>query len=563
MAEESIVDGGSQDGYSVPITAVADEASFQNANRNVGGLEKALQALSKVDLSSLGSSIKALAAGAAGVLNFTVSTNFDEVQNLLRAAKAGLDNDAFKRWSSIEVQLGLSKGSITKDLADIYEQMAKIKTVGDLNKDQFLALGLLGVNAEEFIDEKDMTKRVMSVMEFALKSDRDPNEIASLLKEGMGQSFADLYYYLSLTGKSFEELFGKMTVFTDKRSQSNAVAFSSEWGAATSSVEEMGRLLASTFGEHLTPFIAAFNQWVRDYKTVLTDILTFNAGWFTKASRILAGVPQYSIFTDKKITWEAFPSSKVDLPTNVSREGVERSIAQNSRALSLINQQRTPTTLTEKDVNPAVTGTLARQPYLGISDPMEQRARIRQEQVELNKMRVGTYYNEVFQKLLFTSTPDIAMMGFSPEADFGGIKKASKGHADRENVGFDKQIAHAIEKFLRNASPSEVNSFLGMLQGMEGRAVPASQIPELQGVYGDNDKIFLQEDLDKLIDFMYKQIPREATSSIQQTNTMELVFPGVTTRDQGVEVGRGLIEGLGKTLGDAFRLNDLAVGGLG
>lgn len=570
MADESMVDSGSTDGYSVEVAAVADEASFQSANRNVGALEKGLKALSGIDLSSLTSSVKTLAAGLAGALTFTVTNNFDEVQNLLRAAKAGLDNDAFKRWSSIEVQLGLSKGSITKDLADIYEQMAKIKTVGDLNKDQFLALGLLGVNAEEFINEKDMTQRVMQVMELALDSDRDPNEVASLLREGLGDSFADLFYYLSLTGKSFEELFGKMTVFTNKDTQSAAAAFSSEWGAATSSVEEMGRVLAATFGEALTPFIAAFNDWVRDYKDILMDILTFNQGWFTKASRLLAGVPQYDIFSDKKMIWETRPNPKVELPTNVTGAGLSSSIEDYNKALRLINERsRAGNTgaLTFKDVYPAATGTLARQPFLGINNQAGQASAITKNIQEMRKMEVAAFYNTKFMDLAFTSTPDIPQLGYAKDADYSGITKTSFGYAKRQNLGFDQQMAHAIEKYLQVATPTQVDTLLDKLRTMEGRAVPAGQIPGLGDLYPAEQKFFLQEDIDTLFDFIYKWLPRGDSTSmggeIQQTNSISLSFPGVTTRAQGEEVGMGLLDGLGRTLGNAFRLNDLAVGDLG
>lgn len=568
-----ITEGGNQDGYTVAVAAETDEASFQKANRNIGDLEKGLGSLSKIDLSKVAAAVKEIAAGMAGVVNFTVETNMDEVQNLLKAAKAGLTNDAFKRWSSIELQLGLSTGSLTKDLSAIYEQVARIKTKGDLNKDQFLSLGLVGASAEAFINEKDMTKRVMMVMDLAMRSDRPLSETASLLSEGLGSSFGDLFYMLKLTGKSFDELFNKMTVFTDAASQSSAVAFESELGAAKSSVSEMGALLASSIDELLTPFLVAFNEWVRKYKDILYDILTFSDDWVGKLSRVVAGVPEYNIYRDTSLNWIGpdkgmfgAPQIWTDTKAKVPVEGASYSaiVEGYKKYLALYKQLTAPgaSAVSYKDVEgPSAPAG----PWRGLAIG-GQRDLALQLYTGFAKSLLPSYYNEVFQGLVVGANEEgLAGLGAA------GLTSEGLGRGEyirTQNAAFDQQLALAITKMLGSGTTSDLQSAYEMLMGAASRAMPTKGVPGLEGSFFSGEKILQDKDLQLLWEFIKKWNPGSEASStsqapIQQANTISLVLPNVTTREQGLEVGQGLQQGLGARLGKAFQLSEQSVGAFG
>lgn len=553
MAEES----GSKDGYSVAVGADVDEASFQKANRNVSGLEGNLKQLSKVDFSALTGSIKAIAAGLAGVGVFTVKTNFDEVQNMLKAAKAGLTNDAFKRWTTVEMQLGLNKGALTKDLASIYEQVAKIRTKGDLNKDQFLSLGLTGASAEAFLNEDDMTKRVMMVMDLALKSDRPLNETASLLSGGLGESFGDLFYLLKLSGKSFDELFQKVTVFTDAASQSNAMDWNVEFQTARKNITEMSALLGSSLGAILTPALERFNKWVKDYQGVLTDILTFSDDWVGKLGKIVTGRPQETILEMGLVEWGTGPyKAKTDTGAGVSAAGVEMSIDQIGSALTHL----------KKDGKPLSWGSVApgagSGPWMGLGTAREQREYAEKQLLELNRQRVRTFYNESFEGLIIGANRN-TRSGYTPGMDFADTGSGTLDYVKNENQAIDWATSRAIERFLSTAPKTEVDKFLGLLKGAAGRAVSTEAIPGLDDKYYKGKLMLTEEDFQKLMQFILQytgQGKETSMAPVQQTNSITLSFPGVNTQAQGEEVGRGLMQGLGQKLSRSFEMSDLAVG---
>lgn len=556
MSEGTALESGSKDGYSVSVGAEVDETSFQKANRNVSGLEDNLRKLSKVDFSAITGSIKAIAAGAAGIGVFTVKTNFDEVQNMLKAAKAGLTNDAFKRWTTVEMQLGLNKGALTKDLASIYEQVAKIRTKGDLNKEQFLSLGLTGANAEAFLNEEDMTKRVMMVMDLAMKSDRPINETASLLSGGLGESFSDLFYLLKLSGKSFDELFQKVTVFTDAASQTRALDFNVELQTARKNISEMAALLGSSFGAIFTPFLEEFNKWVKDYEDILTDILTFGDNWTGKMGKILAGRPQETILQPGLVEWGVGPyTTKADTGPGVTAGGVEASISQISSALNRLKKTGKP--LKWGDVSPGGPDT----PWGGLSTAKAQTAYAENLLKELNKDRVRAFYNETFEGLIIGASRT-KRSGYTPTMDFSDTGSGTLDYVKNENRAIDWATSRAIEKYLSTATASEVDQLLGNLKAAAGKAVPVEGIPGLEDKYYGGKRMLTDEDFQYLMQFIMKNTGQKDVSAlpIQQSNSIQLSFPGVSTQQQGEEVGRGLVIGLGQKLTRAFELSDLSVG---
>jgi len=162
-----------------------------------------------------------------------------------------------------------------------------LKNVGDLNKDWAISLGLTGANLTDFINTEDMQSRLEMLLELAMKSNKSPQQVQNLLDTGMGKGFGDLYRVLKDTGFSFQELFGRMTTFTTEATEKKNMAFAVEWGAAKSTLDEMGALLATTLGGYLLPFLKDFNDWVKEYETVLTRILTFQDGWLKDLSSLL------------------------------------------------------------------------------------------------------------------------------------------------------------------------------------------------------------------------------------------------------------------------------------
>lgn len=574
MAEES----GSKDGYSVAVGADVDEASFQKANRNVSGLEGNLKQLSKVDFSALTGSIKAIAAGLAGVGVFTVKTNFDEVQNMLKAAKAGLTNDAFKRWSTVELQLGLNKGALTKDLASIYEQVAKIRTKGDLNKDQFLSLGLTGASAEAFLKEDDMTKRVMMVMDLALKSDRPLNETASLLSGGLGESFGDLFYLLKLSGKSFDELFQKVTVFTDAASQTNALDFNVELQTARKNIAEMSALLGSSIGEILTPFLEKFNIWVKKYKEVLTDILTFSDDWVAKLGRLVTGKISDPYKDPSIVSRREYGSAGV---TTSERANAKLSQAEIDKQLAIVRKVLDITgrggIATQRDI-PGYRATgqdvalgLDKQPWTFKANPLgsvafpktpaEQAAMALSSQRLIDIEMAKRTYNDVFQALIVGGTRE-GLSGFGSGMDFTNTGTLTQASIVGANISMDQATIEAMDKFFSTASSTDINDFTKFLKEAAGRAVKTKGESGLEEGYYNDKKMLLDTDY-KLIDSFIKQwIGAKETSMapVQQTNSITLSFPGVNTQEQGEEVGRGLMQGLGQKLSRSFEMSDLAVG---
>lgn len=568
MAEETTLESGSSDGYSVPIVVQPDEASFQKAKRNVSGLEEGLKALAKVDLSSISASIKTLAAAAGGVIAFTVQTNTDEVQNILKAAKAGLTNEDFKRWTSIEMQLGLNKGALTKDLAEIYSMLGRLRTKGDLNKEQFLSLGLTGTSAEAFLNEQDMTKRVMMVMDLAMKSDRPLNETAALLNEGLGNSFGDLFYMLKMTGKSFDELFGKMTVFTGPQSQSNAAAFNSELKTAQGSIEEMGRLLASTLGAAFTPFLERFNQWVRDYKDILTEILTFGENWHTKALRIVAGAPQQSLRDIGVIQWlkdygtDKYQDTTLNQARNYDWAKYNEELLRVQNASALLSRTGRVVTMGEAFPKDSLPPVLARQPFLGGNTLEKQRAAFNVEFNRLENDRVRLLFRQHLEPLMVGVTKE-GVRGYKPGADYSGVKPF---YMEQENRWFDEATILALDRYLESATPAQRRELENLFLKASSTAVEAGKIPGMESFGGQ--KILTEESFKAIFDFILKQVggPNAggfSSAPIQQTNSISMSFPGVTTREQGEQVGEGLIKGLGQALGNAFRINDLSMGALG
>jgi hypothetical protein len=531
--------GSSQDGAELKIGASVDEASLQKAKREIADVRKELEKTAETDFSPLLDSLgklakhaaidamKGLAGTVVGGFTWMAKNNLEEARNVLKAAQAGLNNDMFKRWTSVELQLGYNKGQLTETLSSIYSDIARFKSMGKLPEDQALALGLLGEASgkknliTDFFGAKSTTDAAMLVMDAAFASKKDPNITAEFLKDALGESFASLFYLLNASGKDMafiRKALLDQAVFTDEASQKKAMGFTEEWEKAKQHIDEMGKLLASTFGGILTGPLQKFNDWVITYQKELKEILTFQEGWFKRLAEITMGMPDSPITSNLA----RYPS----ITSGYTARNYLGETSFNSRdAESLFNKKRQLEQLSaDSRSRPLIEKDIA--------------------ELEAKQFR---------KKLLDSGFLDVKILGNA--RGYGGhdtgldmdlVGPLTKGRTETENKYLDIMSVRAFEALLKQGNADRANKLLDDL---------------LDGV---KNKTFSGEDYGTLQGFIDEMLKSSSThGSVQQQNTITLAFPGVTTMEQGEAVGAGLLKGLGNKIDGANSFEFAMVGGYG
>ena len=568
---ESLLEGGN-DGFSVALGADIDDASFQAANQRIGGLLDSLKRLTKLDFKDVTGSLKTIMAAAGGVITFTVRTNMDEVQNMLKATKAGLTNEDFKKWGNVEMGLGLGKGTLTKDLATLYDQISRITSMGQLDTKQFLALGLVGENATDFINEKDNTQRVMKVIDLALKSDRPIGEVGVLLEDALGSGMADLYRQLKMSGKDLSTIFNALTVFTSAASQSKALNFNLEYQTAMKHLQEMGALLASTFGEAMTPLITRFNEWVREYKDILIGILTFQQGWMRDLWDIAQGkIPSRMNnldelrITDKEAAIfrlsDDAPNQRKNLEDwkkiqgylTTAKEPLTATDISQKFGIQIVNQLSHGTT----DWKGRQTGATIEQQRTEAAEQVRSRiaalAPLSNYQSVLDLISQYVYKQAVIGK-------DTYVGGYRRGTNYSDMTRKEKDSLREEGVRLDSHLSAALLR-LSLTDQSKYAELVKLIK--EAETVSPKDIPGLDQKVWAGQEIYTYDSFEKIFKFL-EQLngTGDKTSSLQINNEIHLSSVGTTdyeTRRQGQQIGNAVSEQIRAGINYAM----YAPGGLG
>lgn len=561
-------ESGSGEGINVPIKATADEASFQKAQNRIGGLDEALRKLTKIDFKDLQNGIKSIGALIAGIGKVTIDLNLDQVRKFQERMRADLTKEQFTRWGSLELMLGKKPGELTKDIAALQEKLMAIKNTGDLQKDWAIHLGLVGVNLTDFINTEDMQKRIEMLLELAMKSNKSPQQVGALLRESGLPGISDLYRVLKESGYSFQELFGRMTTFTSEETEKKNLAFAVEWGPLKSSLDEMGALLATSMGSILTPFLSDFNDWIAEYQGALKRILTFQDGWLKdlkdlmfpkdkKQSRIeealgLRGGALDKGFFHGAARPVAFPLL-FDNAADV-RKAEGEVLYWKNRVKNVGSGGKPNVDFTYKDYLSSIGSNKTFSSIVVMEDRdaywswVADNTKAEQAKAEANvKAVIAKNKKEEIVHALATRHYDFDPLKIDPSEGANLIEAA------KENADFDAAFQAALNKVINEGSTAEMTRFMDLMnRGVTGAGKNKGVIPEdiVQEV------LRLINTMGTLREYMYKDSGQSAVTG-NQTNNLNMTFPGVTTEEQSRAVGIGLVKGLSERFNQAFEYSFL------